>query len=62
MRLTPGLAKAPVLLISAEPPDRGLWNMFKPDEYIQKPFDMRDLLARVERMLGEYACPAEAER
>lgn len=52
LRLTDALRHIPVIIISAEPPDKALIKQFKPDDYIQKPFDMRDLLVRVERIMG----------
>ena len=52
LRLTEPLSRIPVIMVSVEPPDAALLNRLKPDDYIQKPFDMRDLLVRVERILG----------
>jgi DNA-binding response OmpR family regulator len=51
LRMTEATAAIPVILMGPEPPDR-VRRDFQPDEYIQKPFDMRDLLARVERYAG----------
>ena len=52
LRLTEALSHIPVIMVSIEPPDRALLNQLKPDDYIQKPFDMRDLLVSVERIMG----------
>ena len=52
LRLTEPLRHIPVIMVSVEPPDKALLNQFKPDDYIQKPFDVRDLLVRVGRIMG----------
>jgi DNA-binding response OmpR family regulator len=52
LRLTEATCHIPTIIISVEPPDMALIDRFKPDDYIQKPFDMRDLLVRVERIMG----------
>lgn len=44
LRLTEPLRHIPVIMLSAEPPDSALVAQFRPDDYVQKPFDMRDLL------------------
>ena len=51
LRLTEPLRHIPVIVVSVEPPNTALIEQFRPDEYIQKPFDMRDLLARVRRVI-----------
>ncbi|MBM2824553.1 MAG: DNA-binding response regulator [Dehalococcoidales bacterium] len=52
LRLTEPLSDMPVIIVSVEPPDRGLMEKLHPDDYIQKPFDMSNLLARVRRVIG----------
>ncbi len=52
LRLTESLRHIPVIVVSVEPPDTALIEQFKPDDYIQKPFDIRDLLARVRKVIG----------
>ena len=52
LRLTEPLCDIPVIVVSVEPPDTALTGQFSPDEYIQKPFDIRDLLVRVRKVLG----------
>jgi DNA-binding response OmpR family regulator len=47
LRITEPLQRIPVIVLSAEPPDMFLLNQFKPDDYIQKPFEMRDLISRI---------------
>lgn len=47
IRSQPGPVRVPVIVVSVEDPDQGLLKKFQADGYIQKPFDMRDLLARV---------------
>lgn len=52
LRLTELFHHIPVIMVSVEPPDATLIERLKPDDYIQKPFDMSDLLARVRRVVG----------
>ncbi len=52
LRLTETLRHIPVIMVSIEPPDMTMLNQLKPDDYIQKPFDMRDLLLRVKEVVG----------
>ncbi len=51
LRLTESLHHMPVILVSVEPPDSALIEQLKPNDYIQKPFDTRDLLARVRKAM-----------
>lgn len=51
LRLTDPFRRMPVIIISGESPDKGLINQFRPDDYIQKPFDVRNLLERVRIVL-----------
>ncbi len=51
LRLTETLQRIPVIVVSVEPPDMALMEKLRPDDYIQKPFDMRDLLVRVRRVI-----------
>lgn len=53
LKLTDSLRDIPVIVISADPPDVGLLRLFKPEDYIQKPFDIRDLMGRVKRLLDK---------
>jgi two-component system response regulator MprA len=48
-----GLEKVPVIVISVLEPDRRELADVKPYAYIQKPFDMGQLLQTVEKSLGE---------
>ena len=50
LRLTEALRDLPVIVVSEEPPNTSLVNRLQPDDYIQKPFDMRDLVRRVGRV------------
>lgn len=52
LRLTEPLRHIPVIVVTAEPPDTALIEQFRPDDYIQKPFDMRDLLVRVRKVIS----------
>ncbi len=52
LRLTEPLCHIPVIVVSVEPPDTALIEKLRPDDYIQKPFDMRDLLMRVRKVIG----------
>ncbi len=52
LRLTEPLRHIPVIVVSGEPPDDALVAQLKPDCYLQKPFDIRDLTAQVKRAMG----------
>ncbi len=52
LRLTEPLHDIPVIVVSVEPPNTTLIEQFSPDDYIQKPFDIRDLLMRVRKVIG----------
>ncbi len=52
LRLTEPLRHIPIIVVTVEPPNTALIEQFRPDDYIQKPFDMRDLLARVRKVIG----------
>ncbi len=52
LRLTEPLRHIPVIMLSVEPPNTALIERLRPDDYIQKPFDMRDLLMRVRKVIG----------
>ncbi len=52
LRLTEPLRHIPVIIVSVEPPDAALIERLQPDAYIQKPFDIRDLLLRVKELIG----------
>ena len=52
LRMTELLHDIPVIVVSGEPPNTALIEQFSPDDYIQKPFDMRDLLVRVRKVIG----------
>jgi two-component system alkaline phosphatase synthesis response regulator PhoP len=51
LRLTEPLRHIPVIVVSVEPPNTALMEQFQLDDYIQKPFDMRDLLVRVRKII-----------
>jgi DNA-binding response OmpR family regulator len=51
LRLTEQFRLIPVIMISAEPPDKTLIERLRPDDYVQKPFDIRDLLVRLRRCI-----------
>ena len=52
LRLTEPLQRIPVIMISVEPPNMLLMETLKPDDYIQKPFAMPDLLSRVKKAIS----------
>jgi DNA-binding response OmpR family regulator len=52
LRLTESLRDMPVIVVSVEPPDAALMEQLKPDDYVQKPFDIRDVVKRVRRVMG----------
>lgn len=51
LRLTESLSHIPVMVLTAESPNRALMEQFKPDGYIQKPFDIRGLLEEIKRVI-----------
>ncbi|MFH1651543.1 MAG: response regulator [Chloroflexota bacterium] len=51
LRLTEPLCHIPVIMVSGEAPDPDLLRQLKPEYYIRKPFDMQDLLQRVEKII-----------
>ena len=55
LRLTEPLRQIPVIVVSAEPPNMALIKQFRPDDYIQKPFDIRDLLVRMRKVVGSIS-------
>ncbi len=59
LRLTEPLHSIPVIVVTVEPPDTDLIERFKPDDYIQKPFDVRDLLARVKKVMSSRSAEQE---
>ncbi len=52
LRSARSLRNVPVILLCAEPPTRSLMEQLQPNDCIQKPFDMRDLLARVRNVIA----------
>ena len=60
-RLTEPLRNIPVILVSVEPPDKTLLSQLKPEGYIQKPFDMCDLLQRVEEIISAHTAKMTVE-
>ncbi len=55
LRLTEPLRHIPVIVVSVEPPNMPLISQFKPDDYIQKPFDIRDLLVRMKKVVNSMS-------
>ncbi len=56
LRLTEPWRHIPVIMVSAEPPDTAFIKQLRPDDYIQKPFDIRDLLAQVKKAFNLKKC------
>ena len=52
LRLTEPLCDIPVIIVTIEPPDTALIEQFSPNDYVQKPFDISDFLARVRKVIG----------
>ena len=52
LKLPEPLRHIPVIVVSVEPPDTTLIEQFRPEDYIQKPFDISDLLVRVRKVIG----------
>ncbi|MBI4319028.1 MAG: response regulator [Chloroflexi bacterium] len=42
----------PVIVLSVVPPDKTMIQRWRPEQYLQKPFDARELPGRVRRALG----------
>ncbi len=55
LRLTEPLCHIPVIVISVEPPNVALIEQFRPDDYIQKPFDIRDLMVRIKKVVDSMS-------
>ncbi|MFQ5854394.1 MAG: response regulator transcription factor [Anaerolineae bacterium] len=55
VRSTESLRNTRVIIISVEPPDSTLIRQLRPDDYVQKPFDTRDLLMRMRRVVAQKA-------
>lgn len=53
MRSTPEMSTMPVIVLSATPPERGKLRQLRPEDYVQKPFDARDLTDRVRKVLKQ---------
>lgn len=53
LRATDSLKNIPVIIVSVEPPDIDRIRQLRPDDYLQKPFDIRELLSRVRRLVGQ---------
>lgn len=47
LRLSHFLRDIPVIMISVRPPDQNLLRQFGPTDYIQKPFDVKEVVQRV---------------
>jgi DNA-binding response OmpR family regulator len=52
LRFTASLHHIPVIVVSVEPPNTALIEQLKPNDYVQKPFDIRDLVRRVRRVMN----------
>lgn len=55
VRSTESLRDVRVIIISVEPPDADFIRRLRPDDYVQKPFDTRDLLMRMRRLVRQKA-------
>jgi len=53
LKSTEALKDVPVIIISVEPPNRALATRFGPEDYIEKPFDVRELLARIGKIVRD---------
>ncbi len=51
LRWTETLRHIPVIIVSVEPPDAAIIEQLGPSDYVQKPFDMRELVARVRKVM-----------
>lgn len=55
VRSTDSLRNTLVIIMSVEPPDSNRIHQLRPDDYVQKPFDTRDLLMRMRRLIPRKA-------
>ena len=53
LKSTEALRDVPVIIISVEPPNRALATRFGPEDYIEKPFDVRELVARIGKIVRD---------
>ena len=53
LKLMPLTQQTPVIVVSAEEPNSVRAKPFRPDDHIQKPFDTRDLIVRVRKLLPQ---------
>ncbi len=53
LRSTNLLQNLPVIVVSSEPPDRRLIKQYRLNDYIQKPFDVFELVMKVREVIGE---------
>lgn len=52
LRLTEAVSRIPVIVVSVEPPDSALIRRLKPNDYVQKPFDVSELLQKIQKALS----------
>lgn len=50
LRLSEVYRQVPVIMVSSESGETELETTYRPDGYLQKPFDVRDMLSMVEKM------------
>ena len=62
LRLTDSMSKVPVMIVSVNAPSSSLIERLDPDDYIQKPFDMRDLISRVSKLVSSRGVLTARER
>jgi DNA-binding response OmpR family regulator len=55
VRSMESLCDTTVIIMSVEPPDSKFIRQLRPDDYVQKPFDTRDLLLRMRRLVAQRA-------
>jgi DNA-binding response OmpR family regulator len=51
LRASGSLPDVPFLVVSADPPDRKQMERFGLNDYVQKPFDVRDLVLRIKHLI-----------
>lgn len=51
LRLSEVYRRLPVIMVSSESGETELETTYRPDGYLQKPFDVRDMLSMVEKMI-----------
>lgn len=61
LRLSPRTQSLPVIILSADDPDKTLFKNKLADDYVTKPFSLADLKVRIENLLSHSAKGSKAD-